>query len=241
MNRRVWSIVAAVALGVVGTLVMIAYVHGAEDRALAGEKVVKVLVASQTIKAGTAGEDLGSSVKSERIPAKVRAVGALGSLHDLQGLVAAVDIPAGEQLMLVRFVSPDKVDKGVGVIRVPQGLLEATVSLEPDRALGGQVKPGDRVAVFASFDETDGGSNTTGIILHKVLVTNVQIDQQYDKPDSPSKAPSHNLLVTLAGSPTDLERLTFGAEHGHLWLASEPPSATETPVPVITANAVFGS
>ena len=241
MNRRAWTIVAAVALAAVGTFAIVAYVNGAESRALAGEKVVKVLVASEPIATGTAGDDLAGSVTTERVPEKVRAEGAVSQLRDLRGFVAAEDIVAGEQLTVSRFVSPDKVDKGIGVVQVPKGMLEVTLSLDAARAMGGRVTPGSHVAVLASFDQLGNTSDQkTGIILHKALVTNVQVDQDSSKPDSADVAPSAKTFVTLAGTADQVTSVTFAAEHGTVWLAAEPSDAADGPGSVIDSTQIYG-
>ena len=53
MSRRMFGVIAAVLLGAIGTFVLVAYVRDAEDRAVAGERMVDVVVASSEIKAGT--------------------------------------------------------------------------------------------------------------------------------------------------------------------------------------------
>ena len=50
--QRTGALVAAIALAVLGTLGLTAYVHAAKDRAVAGEKLVDVYVASGTATSG---------------------------------------------------------------------------------------------------------------------------------------------------------------------------------------------
>src|SRR5437870_5352888 len=137
MNRRAMGIVAAVVLGAVGTFVLVAYVRDAKDSAVADERLVPVIVASREIPAGTPAEDLGRMTKSERVPAKVRAGGAVTKLKGLRGLVTATDLVRGEELLRARFSTPERVTKGVGEVKVPVGFVEITLSLEPQRAVGG--------------------------------------------------------------------------------------------------------
>ena len=53
MKRRVLTVTLALLLAVLGTGAVLAYVHGANARAVAGAKAVPVLVAQQPIPAGT--------------------------------------------------------------------------------------------------------------------------------------------------------------------------------------------
>ncbi|MDH5521230.1 MAG: Flp pilus assembly protein CpaB, partial [Acidimicrobiia bacterium] len=199
MSKRVIGLLAAVVLALVGTVALVAFVSGAEDRALEGEELVEVYVVTDLIPGGTAGDDLEDSVIVEEVPAKVRPDDAVDNLAALRGRVAAVDLQPGEQLLESRFVGLDEfADRAVGV-QIPDDMVEITVALDPERAVGGLLEPGQTVAVIASFEpfqlsatvvEIDGQEvalpaavadsvegatpNTTDIILRKVLVTAVQ-------------------------------------------------------------------
>lgn len=49
MRKRIVGFVAALLLALVGTTLLVSFVAGAEDRALAGEEIVEVFVADTTI------------------------------------------------------------------------------------------------------------------------------------------------------------------------------------------------
>jgi pilus assembly protein CpaB len=155
------GIVVAVALAAGGTLLLVGYVNAAEDRALAGEEVVPVLVVDQPIEKGADVEAFASALRTERVPAKIVADGAVTDLTDLDGLVAGVDLLPGEQLSIARFTTPETLAV-TRRIPAPDGFLEVTVSLAPDRAVGGRVVPGDTVAVLASFDPLQVGDPEPG-------------------------------------------------------------------------------
>jgi len=239
MNRKSWGVLLAVVLGVIGTLVLVAYVRDAKDRAVAGEKQVDVLVASERVAAGTAAENLNSATKSERVPAKVRADDAVTSLKSVAGLVTTTDLVPGEQLLRSRFTEPGQVAKGVGEVKLPVGDVEITLSLEPERAVGGLIRPGDKVAVFGSVDSLSttsaNGTTTnepaTSLLVHQVLVSNVQFE---DRPNEPSRdetktvAPTVNVLVTLAVDDPTAEKVLFFAEHGKVWLGAEQKDLVAT-------------
>ena len=65
--RRIVAALAALLLLVVGTVVLLAYVNGADARALAGVRTVDVLVAAQAIPEGTAGDQLDGLVRTEAV------------------------------------------------------------------------------------------------------------------------------------------------------------------------------
>ena len=88
--------------------------------------------------------------------------------------------------------------------------------------------------------------NSTGITVHKALVTRVQrIASSEDTAGeaisgSASAAPSGNVLISLAVQPGDAEQIVFTAEFGRIWLARESASAVEQdPVLVITRANIY--
>lgn len=285
MNRKWIGVVVAIVLAAVGTWVLVSYVQGADNRALEGEETVAVLVISTPVSAGTAAEDIGNDVRVEQIPVKVQAQGSLASVEDLQsleGLVASVDLVPGEQVIEARFITPQTLVELDDFV-VPDGLLEVTLSLNPERALGGNLRPGDRVAVFASFapfnleatdlggesdanaeansadteapDDAEGATapglatrtpNTTNILLHNVLVTNVQVEelpQENTSEDAETSSlelsPSGRLLITLAMEPVNAERFIFTAEFGTTWLADESETVDDAQTPIQDRSTVY--
>lgn len=253
MKRRLFGIVGALVLAVAGTFVLVSYVNGAEDRALEGEKTVKVLVAAEPIEAGTAAEELEGKLKFERVPQKVKADGAVTSIGSLGKRVTDTDLMPGEQIIDARFVKAGDAEAN-GSSGSDDGLLQTTVALDPERVLGGRVRAGDTVAVVGSFDpfDTPDGAKTpnqTHILAHKVQVTNVQVNTQDSGPEveeasdddesAEVPAPSGQLLVSIAVSAPDLERVVFAAEFGHIWLAAEPNGTDESGTRIVVLDNVW--
>jgi pilus assembly protein CpaB len=224
--RRILAALAAVLLLVVGSVVLLGYVHGADARALAGTRTVDVLVADELIPEGTSGDQLDSLVRTEVVPAKTAVAGRVTDLASLTGRVATVDILPGEQLLSGRFARPGDL-KAPGTVEVPKGLQEVSVLLEPQRVIGGRLAAGDTVGVYLSQVLPDGTKQTSDV-LHHVVVTQVQgapaaPDPAADAPAQGAAAatPSSSLMVTLALVAKDAELVAFGMEHGTLWLSLE--------------------
>lgn len=267
MTKRIIGVVAAIALALVGTIALAAYVSSAEQRALAGEELVEVYVVSAIIPSGTPTEEIESFVTVERVPLKIRAQGAVDNLPALAGYVAAVDLFPGEQMVTSRFVQRSEfADRAIG-IEVPSDMIEVTVELDPQRAVGGLLEPGQTVAVIASFEPfeisrtvipVDGEvvpvpaavaegvegttPNSSDLLLRKTLVTAVQERTDKAPPEGDQRlttAPNGTVFVTLAVSPFDAERVVFTAEFGELWLAIERETVPETDSPGQTRGSVL--
>jgi pilus assembly protein CpaB len=244
MRRRLIAAFAALVLLLAGTVVLLAYVRGADARALAGVRTTEVLVADQVIPEGTPAEQLGALVRTEVLPAKAVLADRVTDLGDLAGQVATVDLQPGEQLLASRFASPDE-SQAPGTVAVPAGLQEVSVLLEPQRAVGGRLGAGDAVGVVVSLALESGPA--THAVLHDVLVTQVQgapvqaaAQGEPETASAGAVAPSASLMVTLAVSAAQAEAVVFGIEHGTLWLTLEPDGAAVGGTEVITQGNIYG-
>jgi pilus assembly protein CpaB len=279
--RRWVAIGGALVLAAVGAVLLVTYVQGAEERALEGQTLVSVFVVTEPIDKGTEAADLEGSVELRDIQTDNAADGVVSDLDDLTGLVAAVDLVPGEQVLLSRFETPAEASVATR-IDVPAELLQATVSISPERAVGGRLVPGDLVAVIASFEPFDLGAvepgdpqsledaldtiivlpgdpgtpdeqgttvglqtpNSTKIIIHKVLVTGIQLEElPRESSDGVSAAvefaPTGNLLITIAATAEDIEKIVFTAEHGTLWLALEDADAPVVETEIRTRGTIY--
>ncbi|MEQ8841082.1 MAG: hypothetical protein RIB98_08875 [Acidimicrobiales bacterium] len=268
MNKRLIGVAVAALLAALGTVVILRYVNDADERAQADAELVEVFVVEDGVSAGADEAELRSAIGTTEVAASTVVDGVLTDLLQLDGKVAAVDLVPGEQVLLNRLIDEASYNSGRSrLTSVPDGLHEVTVSLEPQRLLGGQVEPGDTVGVLATFDEAsiNGVSSEqirvletsppaeflaqiellksigpdvklvpeTHFLLHKVLVTRVQVEQlpqeQLDADGNPIDTgiltPTGNLLVTLALETEDVERLVFTAEFGTIWMSYQPESA----------------
>jgi pilus assembly protein CpaB len=262
VKKKRASLIGAVLLVALGTFALVKYVSTAEDRALAGEELVDVLVVSAPVPAGTPANELQQYLRIESVPVKVQTGGALASLSEADGMVTTVDLVQGEQLTASRLVDATefnalqaRVGRGGGSVAVPEGLLEITIPLDPIRAVGGTVRPGDLVGLIASFADFRGGEvgpdgqpvagdNVSGFLLHKLLVTNVQgapvPEMQTASTEDRAPTPVGQLYVTLATDAAGAERIVYASRNGDIWLAVEPAEADESGTSVQTADRIFG-
>jgi pilus assembly protein CpaB len=237
VRRRLLAAIAALVLACAGAYLLLSYVRGADARALAGVETVDLLVVTAPVPEGTTAEDLGRFLAVEAVPAKLAAVDSLASLQGQAGRVTTTTLQPGEQLLASRLadpatlVAPDHVD-------VPAGMQEVTISLEPQRALGGHLAAGDRVGVFLT------AGDVTHLTLQKVLLTRVQGAVPTAVAQDPAAAadgatpaaatPAGQLVVTLAVPGPDAEQVVWAMEHGSVWLSLQPAAAGEDGTRVVT-------
>jgi len=239
VRRRLIAALAALVLAATGTVVLLAYVRGADARALAGTRTVDVLVVDQPVPEGTPAEELAELVRTERLPAKAAVPGVVTDLEELAGRVATVDLQPGEQLLAARFAAPEDLSVP-GTVAPPEGAAEVSLLLEPQRAVGGRLAAGDTVGVHLSLD------GHTDVVLSRVLVTQVQgapvavaDGEATDTASSGGAAPSASLMVTLGLRPEAAEAVVFGMEHGTVWLSLEPEGVDTSGTEVLTPANVY--
>jgi pilus assembly protein CpaB len=239
LRRRLLAALAALVLAALGAVVLLAYVRGADARALAGVQTVDVLVVDRPVPEGTPGEELAELVRTERLPARAAVPGAVTDLDELAGRVATVDLQPGEQLLAARFAAPEDLSVP-GTVAPPEGAAEVSLLLEPQRAVGGRLAAGDTVGVHLSLD------GQTDVVLSRVLVTQVQgapvavaDGEGTDTASSGGAVPSASLMVTLGMRPEAAEAVVFGMEHGTVWLSLEPEGVDTNGTEVLTPANVY--
>jgi pilus assembly protein CpaB len=248
MSKRLVAAAAAVLLALVGTGVLLSYVQGADARAQAGTTLVDVVVAKATIPTGTTGDTLGGLVEVRSLPQSAVVPGALTSASAVAGQVSSAEIEAGEQVLASRFAPPGSTpgtSSTPGGTAVPAGMITTSVLLEPQRALGGAVTTGETVSVFIS---QKGTVAVTHLQLHSVLVTAVGGAPAPTTDASPSTVspaaqtnplPATNIMVTLALTPPNAEKLVWAAEHGSIWLAAEPAGTPAGGTSIVDPSTVY--
>lgn len=245
MKTRLIGAAAALLLAATGTVAVTSYVQGADQRALRGAEVKTVYVVDKEIPASTPAADLAKFTRTSSIPSSAIADGAVTDLTTLSGKVTSGKLLPGEQLLSARLVDPASLTVP-GKVAVPDGLQEVTIQLTADRVAGGQLTAGDTVGVFVSFTEGAGQPGpTTHLAIDKVLVTSVQ-----GAPAEPTgkaaattapgpPVPTGAMLITLARSAHDAEKIVFAAEYGTIWLSKQPAAAKVDGTSVITKDSYY--
>lgn len=235
MTTRIIAVVLAAVLAVVGAVLLVSYVSGADQRAYAGAKLTQVLVVRSEVAAGTEGAALGSAVSIESIPTAYVADGAVADVKKLAGLVAAVTLEPGEQVLASRFVKPGDFGAGGGTVPIPAGMQEISLAVDLQRVVGGKLAAGDLVGVFASLGTAGDAAATTQLVESQVLVTGVATGQAAD---SKEPATQGTVVVSLAVTGEQAGRIVYALEFGHVWLSQQTKQTT--PSGAVVSRGSFG-
>ena len=232
MQSRVLAILIAVVLALVATAAMVVHVNGADRRALEGQEPTNVLVAVKTIPAGMSGEDAQINKLIDWVPMPTRNAlgGRVKSPDQLRNRYAAVNIAAGEQLLLERWVGAEDVP-GRRLLQIPEGHQAVSIGVDVVRQVAGFVTPGDRVNVAVTMPEGEGGDKTQ-YVLQDVQVLAVgataltrSSSQANGGRVNQGKGSQTLTAITLAVADKDVRPVIFAAEKGSIYLTLLPPNA----------------
>jgi pilus assembly protein CpaB len=248
MSRRTIALVLAVALAALATIALISYIRGLEDKAFKGTETVEVFVAKQDIAAGTTGDTAGQQGLLQRttVPAKVRPDGAITSLEQISGRIAAVQIFKDEIIVQQRFVAPGAALKNV--LPIPEGQQAVSINISGAPAVSGFVQPGDQVSLIVqTVNRKANGTAVTGtgagVITRylmqrlNVIAVGTRIVSTATTAAATPEQQQQGGVFTFAVTPQQAEKLVFAALNTTMYFTLLPPNSQ----PVVTKGQTFAN
>lgn len=254
MRTKVIVIVVALALGGVAAVLAAKYVSSARTQVAADSKPVEVLVAQEDIPRGLSSEELIAKkmIAIEEVPQRFVAAGAISSARAIEGQVLSAPLSQGEQVTVSRFAVPSAAGLAYSI---PKEQIAIAIPVDEVKGISGLVRPGDHVAVFATFAPgPNGEENVTRILLRdaKVLAMGGSLTAE-ELPEGDSGSGKGTLsatsrqqtqtvarTMTLSVAPADAEKLVFAEETGKVWVTLLPTTADGMPAaPGQTIKTVF--
>ena len=219
--KRKLAIAMALALAVVGALMVVLYTRGADGRALANSEPEVVWAAVQSIPAGTPLEEARKKglIKETQMPRKALPADALQEVSSTNAsLVALSDVAPGEYLLNARFGDQPT---GKSAITVPEGMVSISLALDDAARVASFLTPGSHVTIYDTFS-TRGKNDfkSTSVLLEDVLVIGVGSEPLLGKEGDPNQSSSgtgSSVAITVAVSPKDSVRLVHGIQTGSIY------------------------
>jgi pilus assembly protein CpaB len=221
-------------LALTGTFAVYAYVKHADKRALADAGTSQVLVVRAPIPAGTSWSDVtkGDYVKQETVPATAVPVDAIANVNDttISGSeVATAVVEPGQLLLRPMFNDQAAV---TGVLPIPKGMVAISISLSSTADVAGYVQPQSEVAIFvtaqlngnaatnAAKQNSVGNANlsVTKLLLSNVRVIATSAAAPTDVTPHSGSSSGGTVLITLAVSQQDAQRIILAQQVGQLYL-----------------------
>lgn len=224
------------------------------------EATVQVVTVSEPIRAGTSVDQIldnpTSFVAIKTYPESSVPPNVFFSIEELEayrGLTSTVDLVPGEQLLKDRFDDPSNFSQEAfiarsSVVKPPPGHHTMVLSLLAERALGGNVRAGDKVAIIGSFtyQTEEQLTDVSLIVLPEVEVVQVQATeagagQLGTQVDDVGVASVATYVLTVAVTPEELGDLTYALEYGQIRLAGAlEGSSPDDDRPFSTIETILG-
>jgi Flp pilus assembly protein CpaB len=169
-KSRIRSLLLPLGLAALAAILVGIYITSFRNSVTHGAGLVKVLVASREIPAGTDGSSVagGGYLTTQTVPRRAVVAGSITTAGPLTSMVSAEPIHEGEQITLRQF----KPRAQSGIFAKFSGAQRAvSVMGEPQQLLAGTLSDGDRVDVVATAHYTTPGARaTTKVVLRNLLV-----------------------------------------------------------------------
>lgn len=215
MRTTIITLTTAIALAVVAALGVFVYTAGADDRAMAEQQAVDVIVSTAEIPAGTPLEQAWAdgTLEQTRVPAANAPVGYL-TADASRALVAQSTVPAGQIVLTGAFGSQAPIDEPIDL---RPGEVALSVELSDPQRVGTFLRPGSSIAIFNTTIKINGDSQTR-LLLFGVPVLAVGAATASQTAEDQATA-AETALVTIGVTPSEAERVVHAAQTGSLYLA----------------------
>lgn len=213
MGRRTILLIVAAVIAVLGSAMVILYVHGADNRATEKQEPVTVLKAKGQIDPGETATAALQSGKLEKatVPRSQLLVGSMQDISTISGDVAVTTIYPGEQIVQSKFGSPGDQQ----LLTIPDKDIAISVSLSDTGRVAGFVSPGAHVAIFVNMNDK------VQLLLPRVGViavgdTTVTNTTTTDGSGSSTTEQLPKTLFTLAVNQRQAQKILLAAASGDL-------------------------
>jgi Flp pilus assembly protein CpaB len=232
-KTRLRSLLVPVALAVLAAVLIGAYIVSYRNSINEGAGLVKVLVATRDIPAGTAGSTVASGgyLKSESVPRRAVVPGSVVSGAPLTSLVATDPIHKGEQITLRQFGPLTQ----AGIFAKFSGRERAiAVTGEPTQLLAGTVSDGDRVDVVADVQYTSRGISRAS---SRVILQNLLVLEAPDGKDSGTSG--EKASTTLVMTDRQAQTMSWALQNSKWFLALRPTARPRNSGPSLETLKTF--
>ena len=211
-------VLVGVTVALLGALTVIVYAR-AVTRSAVAENAVTAFVASKDIPAGTAWANAAAAVTKRAVPLSLRPAGAVTAPQkQLAGRTSVRKITKGEVLTTAQFGTSEAAP-GAG-LEIPAKHNAVTINLAPPQGVAHYAQAGDLVNIYVTTKNTAGDGPIT-----KLLQSNVQVlaNRSAVAQQREGVAGGGEVLLTLALTPGQAEKVIFAKENGSLWFGLVHP------------------
>lgn len=228
-KSRLRNLALPLGLAVLAAILVGFYVVSYRKSVTHGAGLVKVLVASRDIPAGTEGSSIaaGGYLKTQTVPRRAVVPGAVTSAGPLTSLVAGGEIYKGQQITLRQF-APES--QGGIFAKFSGDQRVVVVPGDANQMLAGTLSDGDRIDVVMTTKYHSGGlaRATSRVILRNLLVLNAPEGSK-----AASVAGAQIATATLVMTDREAQTMSWALSQGKWFFALRPTNQPRNSRPSI--------
>ena len=154
-SRKIIMLVGSILIGALAGFALLNYVNNVEQDIVNEQARVEVWVVAADIAAGTTANDVNNTGRLEQrlVETHFRPTNAVTDLSQIQGRIAVNNLAANQILVTGMFDDPEAIETTFNDLIEPDQIA-FTISIDPLRAVGGQVEPGDFVDIIVLSEFT---------------------------------------------------------------------------------------
>jgi Flp pilus assembly protein CpaB len=231
LGTRSGTLALAAGAAVLAGVVLLVFLGNYRDSVRGGTAPSSALVAGSLIPKGTAADVvIGQRLtKPTTLPTDEIRDGVVADTSAIAGEVATRDIYPGEQITASDFAG--KADPVRGKLTGDQRAL--AVPLDGAHGLLGEIRRGDRVDIFAGFNQVNSKTGSSGPVLRtlvqNVLVLNVPAENGGGLTGGGGKTSN----ITIRVADRQAAAIAFAADNGKVWFALRPPAGASEKAPAV--------
>jgi Flp pilus assembly protein CpaB len=153
-SRKIIMLVGSILIGALAGFALLNYVQGVEDDVLQKTQRVEVWVVAANVPAGTTASDVQQTGRLElrQIESTFRPSNAVSNLSQIQGRVAVSNLAENQILVEGMFDDPEVIATTFADL-IEEDQVAFSLTIDPKRAVGGFIEPGDFVDMIVLGDE----------------------------------------------------------------------------------------
>lgn len=153
-SRKIIMLVGSILIGALAGFALLNYVQGVEEDVLQETQRVDVWVVSANVPAGTTAADVQQTNRLElrQVESGFRPSNAVSNLSQIQGRVAVNNLAENQILVEGMFDDPEVIATTFADL-IEEDQVAFSLTIDPKRAVGGFIEPGDFVDMIVLGDE----------------------------------------------------------------------------------------
>ena len=237
MNKRSNGVVVGgIIVALLGMVLVFTYAGRVGAGAGVSGGAATAFVATSDIPAGTRWEDMTGALKRKEVPSDVRPATAVANTNQLNGRSTVQSIAKGEIVTTTQFNTST-----TGGLDIPAGQNAVTINLGVPQAVARYIQAGSETNVYVTYKNVPQGGAPADATITKLLLSNIKVlaNQPLMAPAEETAQAASNqtgeVLLTLALTPEQAEKLIFAKENGSVWLGLVHPGDA----PVVSGGRTF--